>query len=297
MVTPLLRNPALALRPTKLTLAQKAKVLALLGWDAEVLPTESTSHIQSLQHSASYSLQHLLGRSGGGGGGSSSSAAGPRSAAPSPTSMMSVVLSCPTCRSRVGLWNFAGMKPVLVGRFTASTNEAGPLAMVPLHSYSRAAQAAGGGGFGGTPGMSESLSRTIAGGSYSYIPTQQPHGGGHVGGGVGFGAGCGAVPVFGLEALNLKTAQLEAHRVVGGGGGGGSGAASRLVTGKRLAECMEEDEEEGAECECSRRGGGRGGGEGWWWWSCCCCWWWWWYCFCVVAAHHPPSYWVNLSVH
>ncbi|KAL6746645.1 C3HC zinc finger-like-domain-containing protein [Haematococcus lacustris] len=117
--------PVLPAAPTH---SQKAKLLALLGWECQELVGESSSlrggHPAGKQGSQGppvafhpsacvYGLAHLGIASGSGksrhGKGQADckqgGAAAGEKAAPSRLSMANVVLSCPLCRSRVGLWN------------------------------------------------------------------------------------------------------------------------------------------------------------------------------------------------
>ncbi|KAJ9533272.1 hypothetical protein QJQ45_018390 [Haematococcus lacustris] len=117
-----------AVLPAAPTHSQKAKLLALLGWECQELVGESSSlrggHPAGKQGSQGppiafhpsacvYGLAHLGIASGSGksrhGKGQADCrqggvAAGEK-AAPSRLSMANVVLSCPLCKSRVGLWN------------------------------------------------------------------------------------------------------------------------------------------------------------------------------------------------
>lgn len=118
------------LQPSKLTLAQKASLLALLGWDVDVLPSSQLGATPTLlEQSSAYSLQHLVGKrkpragsSSAVAGSSSSTAAGSSSSHAAAAAknapkhpMTSVVLTCHHCNSRVGLWNFTQAKPCPTG--------------------------------------------------------------------------------------------------------------------------------------------------------------------------------------
>ena len=104
-------------------------------------------------------------------------------------SSTSVALSCPHCKSRVGLWSFAGPRPAPVGRVVAPTRVA-----AVLGGGGSSASAAGAASAGSAEAVavtdasqpavavSASLSMTIAGGTYR---------GGGFGGGGGGGSGFG----------------------------------------------------------------------------------------------------------
>ena len=109
-------------------------------------------------------------------------------------SSASVALSCPHCKSRVGLWSFAGPRPAPVGRVVAPTRAAAAAAAaVGGGSSITAAGAAPAGSAAAVAvtdasqpavAVSASLSMTIAGGAY--------RGGGFGGGGGGNGGFGGA---------------------------------------------------------------------------------------------------------
>lgn len=121
-------GPTILLQPSKLTPQQKAKLLALLGWHVDVIQPDSASGTAAAPYaqSTTYSLQHL--GIGGGKGGRQARAAGAEGTAGMAASaggkypMSQVVLRCPHCNGKMGLWNFAGVRPVPSGRLTPATS-------------------------------------------------------------------------------------------------------------------------------------------------------------------------------
>ncbi|GLC35187.1 hypothetical protein PLESTB_000563900 [Pleodorina starrii] len=244
------------LQPSKMTPQQKARLLALLGWDIDVLQPESASGSAALPYtqSAGYSLQHLgvkprsaskatppsaATATTAAAGEAASAAAATTTAVASPAKaaavkpvrerypMSSVVLKCPHCNSRTGLWNFAGLRPVPTGRLTPAPPATGAAALLTPPA---AVAAPGGGGGGGDP-----LSATIAGGQYGL------HGVGGAAAARPFGAssstpfrfgGAGSTePVFGIAALDADAQKQTSAAATGFGSPfGGAGARGGAAT-------------------------------------------------------------------
>ncbi|GIL42338.1 hypothetical protein Vafri_348 [Volvox africanus] len=234
-------TPTFLLQPSKMTPQQKARLLALLGWDLDVLQPDSASGSAALPYtqSAGYGLGHLgvKPKSALKGG----SARGAVDADGKRYPMSSVVLKCPHCNCRTGLWNFAGLRPVPTGRLTASQHPTGASALL---SPTNAAAAAPGGAAAtaGTAAGVDPLSVTIAGGQYAL------HGTARTGSAASrpfgatssapfrFGSACSTEPVFGIAALDAEAQRLKRDgssstptpAAIGFGsplGGGGAAAA------------------------------------------------------------------------
>ncbi|GFR45274.1 hypothetical protein Agub_g6380, partial [Astrephomene gubernaculifera] len=216
---PAAASTTIVVQPSKLTPQQKARLLALLGWDLEVLQPESASGSAAAPYtqSAGYSLAHLgvkpkkpsSGSSpvaAGAGAGAASTANGSGSGSCTRYPMSSVVLKCQHCNGRMGLWNFAGVRPVPSGRLTPAgaapllSPKAAPAAtaaITPNFASAAAATAA------------DPLSVTIAGGQYGLhgIGTARPFGSAAASAPFRFGAASTPQPVFGVAAMDAEAAQ------------------------------------------------------------------------------------------
>ncbi|GLI70593.1 hypothetical protein VaNZ11_015523 [Volvox africanus] len=235
-------TPTFLLQPSKMTPLQKARLLALMGWDLDVLQPESASGSAALLYtqSAGYGLGHLgvkpkTALKGGSGEGA---AAADDKRYP----MSSVVLKCPHCNCRTGLWNFAGLRPVPTGRLTPSQHPAGASALLSPTSASTPTAPGGAAGTTSSAAGVDPLSVTIAGGQYGL------HGTARIGSTASrpfgatssapfrFGSASSTEPVFGIAALEVKAQKSKGDGssstptpAAGGFGsplGGGGGAAS-----------------------------------------------------------------------
>ncbi|EFJ44091.1 hypothetical protein VOLCADRAFT_95721 [Volvox carteri f. nagariensis] len=232
-------SPTYILQPSKMTPQQKARLLALMGWDIDVLQPDSASGSGALPYtqSAGYSLQHL--------GVKPKSASKPAvSAATAATAaasdrerypMSSVVLKCPHCNCRTGLWNFAGLRPVPTGRLTPSQQAAGVAALLSP----RAGGASSGGGAisavaasGGIGGGADPLSMTIAGGQYGLHGAAARTPGPSSSTAFRFGSSSASEPVFGIVALDAEAQQQKRN---GGSSRSGGGFGSPLCGTTPLA--------------------------------------------------------------
>ncbi|KAG2454003.1 hypothetical protein HYH02_001046 [Chlamydomonas schloesseri] len=220
---------AVLVQTSKLAPAQKARLLALLGWDVDVLQPDSASGMAVAPYAAggAYSLNHLgVKPKAGAAAASSGAGAGGKAGKKVPSSQ--VVLKCPICNSRMGLWNYSGVRPVPVGRLTAppppSAGGAAALMLSP-----RPAGASGGGAAAAAataPAVatagSDPLSCTIAGGQYGQFGfggmAAKPFGTAAAAAPFKFGSATSAAPVFGMAAMDV-----DASRTASASGGGASG--------------------------------------------------------------------------
>ncbi|GIL89590.1 hypothetical protein Vretimale_1847 [Volvox reticuliferus] len=244
-------TPTFILQPSKMTPQQKARLLALLGWDLDVLQPESASGSAALPYtqSAGYGLGHLgvkpKSALKGGSKGGAAAADGAR------YPMSSVILKCPHCNCRTGLWNFAGLRPVPTGRLTPSPYPTGASALLSPTN----ATAAAAGGAAATIAGADPLSVTIAGGQYGL------HGTARTGSAASrpfgatssapfrFGSVSSTEPVFGIAALEAEAQRSKCGgsssnptpAVVGfgsplGGGDGGGGTAASTPEPRRTGQ-------------------------------------------------------------
>ncbi len=174
-------GPTILLQPSKLTPQQKAKLLALLGWHVDVIQPDSAGGTAAAPYaqSTTYSLQHL--GIGGSKGGRQAKAAGAQGMAASGSGkypMSQVVLRCPHCNGKMGLWNFAGVRPVPSGRLTPATS-VGAAGIAGLRAPVSPAGAIGVGGWAtptkGTPLAASGAS--FVGTTISMPPPASPIGG------------------------------------------------------------------------------------------------------------------------
>ncbi|KAG1676329.1 hypothetical protein FOA52_001124 [Chlamydomonas sp. UWO 241] len=221
----------------KLANAERCRLLALLGWDMEVLSGSGGAHgggggITARPAPPQYSLIHLTGtpklkggaRAGGNGSGASGSGASgsgtQRQPQPQPQHRAipatNVVLVCRACRARAGLWSFGGGggRPAPVGRVTSVPS--GTAARMPppppqLHAPAAAAATPGSTPFKASPTLSlgfslrapqqaaAALSMTIAGGGFGGFGTSRTPGSPAP---FGSPAAAAPVPVFGRAAMH-----------------------------------------------------------------------------------------------
>ncbi|KAG2495858.1 hypothetical protein HYH03_006096 [Edaphochlamys debaryana] len=208
-------------QPSKLTPQQKARLLALLGWDLDVLQPDTAggSAIAPYAQNSGYSLGHLGVKPKSGkppsaaaaGAGGTAAAAGGSGKVP----MSQVVLKCPRCGGRMGLWNFAGVRPVPTGRLLPPTNTGAAALLSPARGASI------GGGVGGSAaaaagasvsavGGADPLSATIAGGQYGPLAggaAARPFGSAAAAAPFRFGAAPSTAPVFGIAALDEQASR------------------------------------------------------------------------------------------
>lgn len=231
----------------RLGLTERAALLALCGWELQIVAPESNSTVQSLTHTASYGLSHLIsspvlkrrkssvqppapstaavaGSSNGGSGSLATTPAAKQAQLPTtcgpdngmaeagePVSMLNAVLNCSHCHSRVGLWNYSGLRPSTLGRFqppapelpfstprsgntpSATTPRAATLTPTPgadvAHSLS---------GSKAAPTL-DRLSCTIAGGGFA--PPRSAASSPAPAAGFSFGSSSSRSAAFGLQAL------------------------------------------------------------------------------------------------
>ncbi|KAG2432442.1 hypothetical protein HXX76_008788 [Chlamydomonas incerta] len=247
---------AVLVQTSKLAPAQKARLLALLGWDVDVLQPDSASGMAVAPYAAggSYSLNHLgvkpkgaaaaaAGGGGAGGGGGGADGKGGKKAAKVPSSQ--VVLKCPICHSRMGLWNYSGVRPVPVGRLTAPPPPAaGGAAALMLSPRPGGASSGGAGGAGAFPAApaavgSDPLSCTIAGGQYGQFGF-----GGGAAAAKPFGSAAAAAPFRGGSGLFGSTAAAAAAAATPSAAAPAAGSATPTPAGglagrKRKAEAPE----------------------------------------------------------
>ncbi|KXZ42113.1 hypothetical protein GPECTOR_202g375 [Gonium pectorale] len=220
-------------QPSKLTPAQKARLLALLGWDIDVLEPGSASGVAAAPYAqaSGYSLQHLGVRtkkagsaSGGAAGTAAATAAGGSGESGGKYPMSCVALKCRHCSHRMGLWNFAGVRPVPTGRLTPAQQAAGAAALLsPRAASGGGAAAAVASSAAAAAAAADPLSVTIAGGQYGL----------HGAGGLRpfgaasaapfrFGSAASAQPVFGITALDPANGSTPAAPSSASAGGFGS---------------------------------------------------------------------------
>ena len=243
---------AVLVQTSKLAPAQKARLLALLGWDVDVLQPDSASGMAVAPFAAggSYSLSHLgvkpkaaaAAAAGAGAGGAAvpgtpGGAGGKGGKGSSKVPSSQVVLKCPICNSRMGLWNYSGVRPVPVGRLTAPPPPAaGGAAALMLSPRPAAASSGGGAAAAAAPAVpatigSDPLSCTIAGGQYGQFgfggaaSAAKPFGSAAAAAPFRFGSAASTAPVFGLAAMDVD-AQRAASAASGPFGSAAAAAAA-----------------------------------------------------------------------